>query len=250
MRLTDDADDPKAAAMTLVEKLQGARKASELGMLKLGDLKNKLRQKGASAAVIDSIDDTDDPKAAAIKLLLEKQADPATSSLGALPEKFLRHFRGPVLGPSDELDRYVFAADEVAAILTTGGNQEYPAWHNWQGYNIARQFVKSALPYIIHYCSGPDLATAKHSVPIDPQHVATLHRKTSTDSGQQHGVGEVQPFLHQGEDGSQSALLLFEGGFPYGGDGSASVHAPWGTCDESLCQQGGSIIIQIPLQYR
>ncbi len=41
-------------------------------MLKLGDLKHKLRQQGASADVIFTLDSEDDPKAAATKLLFEK----------------------------------------------------------------------------------------------------------------------------------------------------------------------------------
>eukprot|EP00932_Pfiesteria_piscicida_P017174 SRR837773.4067.p1 GENE.SRR837773.4067~~SRR837773.4067.p1 ORF type:complete len:247 (-),score=87.04 SRR837773.4067:15-719(-) len=110
---------------------------------------------------------------------------------------------------------------------------------------VTRHLFRSQHPYIIHFCTGPSLATAVHSVPIDCQHTAHLHRQTGLGRS---GVMEVQPKYLRKEDGSAAAIFLFEGGYPMGGRCWADVRAPWDRLfEQDYVQRGGSTIIEVPL---
>eukprot|EP01046_Picozoa_sp_COSAG06_P035274 COSAG06_NODE_3775_length_4919_cov_1.883817_1_plen_299_part_00 len=69
----DDADDPKAAAIDMILLVQGAWKSrlrAELRGCTLKQLKARATEAGVGADEIDAIDDADEPKAAAVQVIL------------------------------------------------------------------------------------------------------------------------------------------------------------------------------------
>lgn len=106
-----------------------------------------------------------------------------------------------------------------------------------QDHRCTRQYVKCARDYTIHFCRGPELSTAVRSETVAAEHVAVLHRLTYRG---REGVEDVQ-VVHL----AASTLLVFEGGYPNGGECFADVHAPWGNCF-TCCPREGSTIIEVP----
>eukprot|EP01047_Picozoa_sp_COSAG01_P033263 COSAG01_NODE_2441_length_7690_cov_241.628903_1_plen_308_part_10 len=88
----DDSDDPKATAIDMILRAEAAAAAEnlrkELQGLKLKALKLRAKETGIGPDDIDTIDDADDPKEAAIKMILARAAIPeAVVPLQTKPEK-------------------------------------------------------------------------------------------------------------------------------------------------------------------
>eukprot|EP00438_Fugacium_kawagutii_P021421 Skav216956 [mRNA] locus=scaffold2531:23783:24430:+ [translate_table: standard] len=125
-------------------------------------------------------------------------------------------------------------ANQVAALINSDNER----------LKITRQCVKAAFDYRIHFCRSPEISTAVRTVEVDKAHIAVIHRKT----GASHGPGakvDAEVSYETVADGSLSCRLLFEGGFPHGGECYADIHAPWGTCYTDI-PPGGSLILEIP----
>jgi hypothetical protein len=106
----DDADDAKAAAVSLLLSIRDGL----MGM-KLSALKKQLRSMGASDDQVDELVDADDPKAAAVQLVLQMQSGGPMISSAAQPEPepatdtVESHGQAvEVAQPSDEFD-FVFS---------------------------------------------------------------------------------------------------------------------------------------------
>lgn len=110
--------------------------------------------------------------------------------------------------------------------------------------DVTRQFLKSAKPYKIHFCRSPDVDSAVLTKEIEAHNIACVHRKTGRRPGSNGAVVDMQ-ISHVPRGENFSTLVLFEGGFPHGGESYADVHAPWGTCFTDI-PPGGSLIIEIP----
>eukprot|EP00929_Paragymnodinium_shiwhaense_P028785 TRINITY_DN16619_c0_g1_i1.p1 TRINITY_DN16619_c0_g1~~TRINITY_DN16619_c0_g1_i1.p1 ORF type:complete len:300 (+),score=44.95 TRINITY_DN16619_c0_g1_i1:70-900(+) len=109
-----------------------------------------------------------------------------------------------------------------------------------------RQCVKCVRDYKIHFCAGPDLTSVRKTIDVSAKDIAILHRKTGPRPAVLPGaVIDVQIKHKRKEDGRYVTYLIFEGGYPRGGESFADVHAPWGTCYTSI-PRGGSTIIEMP----
>jgi len=109
---------------------------------------------------------------------------------------------------------------------------------------VTRQDVKCASPYKIHLCRAADISTSVRNVSVDPKHVAILHRKTGPRTSTHAGAVIDARIEHRATNGAFSSLIIFEGGFPNGGETFADVHAPWGTVLEDI-PRDGSVIIEV-----
>lgn len=125
---------------------------------------------------------------------------------------------------------------EVAALITTRACG--PA------DRVTRQCVKCAHDYKIHFCRSPDVSTAERTVEVQKEYIAIIHRKTGGESPEP-GVQIDSGVSFEMQEGKVLCRLLFEGGFPNGGECWADIHAPWGTCFTSIPPRG-CLILEIP----
>lgn len=111
---------------------------------------------------------------------------------------------------------------------------------------VTRQCLKSSRPYKIHFCAGPDVASATKTIEIELHIIAVLHRKTGSKQHPHPNVHIDAQVSHRFVPGrGYSTFVLFEGGYPHGGECYADVHAPWGRCFTDI-PRAGSTIIEIP----
>ncbi len=113
--------------------------------------------------------------------------------------------------------------------------------------SYTRHLFNSSRPYKIHYCASRELSSRIKSFDIERVHSAFIFRQvTVTD----HKVGNVvEAQISHGpstDESGVSTFILFEGGYPKGGEDHAEIHAPWGeSLDRHLIPAGGSTYIEI-----
>ncbi|CAJ1405209.1 unnamed protein product [Effrenium voratum] len=130
------------------------------------------------------------------------------------------------------IDNPNLQAGDIAVVATGAGERD------------TKQTVKCARDYKIHFCSSPEVASARQTIDVKAQHAAVLHRKIGTSTPRVQGDAFPQISYHLLE-GSLVCRILFEGGYPNGGESFADVHAPWGNCFRGI-PRNGSTILEIP----
>eukprot|EP00435_Cladocopium_sp_Y103_P028348 s2908_g7.t1 len=142
--------------------------------------------------------------------------------------------------------------NEAAAVICTK--------NHGPGNEVTRQCVKCASDYRIHFCRSSEISSAIRTVEVEKEHIAIVHRKTGGTHDVRAGAEIEAQISHETwrcfsskmvmskemqADGSVLCRILFQGGFPNGGECYADVHAPWGQCYTDI-PPGGSLFLEIP----